>query len=152
MTGTDVPLKRRWQVPAALNSMADRSLGILLDSSVIIAHFRGKLDLFQLVRPEEPLFMPLTALGELLKGATRSAAPEKNRALIAALLQVVAVVNPDTATAESYAQTAAALEAKGRPIPENDIWIAAAALELDMPLAARDAHFDEIEGLTVLKW
>ena len=47
--------------------MADRSQGILLDSSVIIAHFRGKLDLFQLISPGEPLFMPLVVLGELFE-------------------------------------------------------------------------------------
>ena len=132
--------------------MADRSQGILLDSSVIIAHFRGKLDLFQLVMPDEPLFMPLTVLGELLKGALKSAAPGKHEAQIGALLKIVAVINPDTATAASYARTALALEAKGQPIPENDIWIAAVALELDMPLAARDAHYDQVDGLAVLKW
>ena len=132
--------------------MADRAQGILLDSSVIIAHFRGKLDLFQLVVPDEPLFMPLTVLGELLKGALKSAAPQKQQAKIGELLKIVAVVNPDAATAASYAQTSVALEARGRPIPENDIWIAAVALELDMPLAARDEHFDWVHGLTVLKW
>jgi tRNA(fMet)-specific endonuclease VapC len=45
-----------------------------------------------------------------------------------------------------------ALEAIGQPIPENDLWIAAVALELDMPLANRDAHFDRIDGLAVIKW
>jgi tRNA(fMet)-specific endonuclease VapC len=132
--------------------MADRSQGILLDYSVIIAHFRGKLDLFQLVKPEEPLFMPLTVLGELQKGALKSAAPQKQQAKIGELLKIVAVINPDTATAASYARTSVALEAKGKPIPENDIWIAAVALELDMPLATRDEHFDWVDGLSVLKW
>jgi tRNA(fMet)-specific endonuclease VapC len=45
-----------------------------------------------------------------------------------------------------------ALEAKGQIIPENDIWIAAVALECDMPLATRDAHFQRVEGLTVIQW
>ncbi|MCX6929402.1 MAG: hypothetical protein NT154_40235 [Verrucomicrobia bacterium] len=40
----------------------------------------------------------------------------------------------------------------GTPIPENDIWIAALALEHQLPLAARDAHFDLVIGLRVLKW
>jgi len=53
--------------------MADRSQGILLDTSVVIAHFRGKLDLFELTIPDEPLFLPLVALGELMKGALKSA-------------------------------------------------------------------------------
>jgi predicted nucleic acid-binding protein len=58
--------------------VADRSPRILLDSSAFIAHFRGKLDLFQLVAPGEPLFMPLVALGEHLKGALKSADPAKH--------------------------------------------------------------------------
>ncbi len=132
--------------------MADRSQGILLDSSVIIAHFRGKIDLFQLTDPSEPLFMPLVALGELWKGALKSADPAKHQSKIAALLKTVAVLNPDSATAEHYARASVNLEAKGQPIPENDLWIAAVALELDMPLATRDAHFDRIDDLTVLKW
>jgi tRNA(fMet)-specific endonuclease VapC len=40
----------------------------------------------------------------------------------------------------------------GTPIPENDIWIVALALEHQLPLTARDAHFDRISGLQVLKW
>ena len=40
----------------------------------------------------------------------------------------------------------------GTPIPDNDIWIAALAFEHHLPLAARDAHFDRISGLQVLKW
>jgi len=64
----------------------------------------------------------------------------------------VALLNPDSATAERYAQIAVTLEREGQPIPENDLWIAAVALELDMPLATSDAHFDRIASLTVLKW
>jgi tRNA(fMet)-specific endonuclease VapC len=62
------------------------------------------------------------------------------------------VVHPDDATAEIYANLAAELERKGTPIPENDIWIAAVSLELDMPLATRDAHFERVAGLAVLRW
>lgn len=132
--------------------MADRTQGILLDSSAIIAHFRGKIDLFRLIAPGEPLFMPLVALGELWKGALKSADPPKHKAKITALLRIVAVLNPDSATAEHYARASVALEARGQPVPENDLWIAAVALELDMPLATLDAHFERIEGLTVIRW
>ncbi|MGV3533606.1 MAG: type II toxin-antitoxin system VapC family toxin [Chthoniobacteraceae bacterium] len=132
--------------------MADRAGGILLDSSVIIAHFRGKLDLFEHVSTAEPLFVPLVALGELLKGALKSDNPTRHRAKIDAFLKIVAVLNPDFETAEHYAQASVALASKGYAIPENDLWIAATALELEMPLATRDAHFQRVEGLEVLAW
>lgn len=96
--------------------------------------------------------MPLVALGELWKGALKSADPPKHQAKITALLKIVAVLNPDSATAEQYARASVALETKGQPIPENDLWIVAVALELDMPRTTRDAHFDRIEGLAVIKW
>jgi predicted nucleic acid-binding protein len=59
---------------------------------------------------------------------------------------------PDSATAKAYAKVAVELEAQGHSIPENDTWIAAVALECDMPLAARDAHFNRVPGLIVIQW
>ena len=125
--------------------------GILLDSSVVIPHLRGRFDLFTLAAGE-PLFIPLTVLGELYKGVFKSSQPEKNRLLLEDYLQSAAVLHPDTATAIYYAQISADLERKGTPIPENDIWIAAVAIECSMPLATRDAHFEKIEGLRLLRW
>lgn len=132
--------------------MADRAAGILLDTSAVVAHLRGRIDILALTAPGEPLFLPLVALGELYKGAEKSARPARNHQLVDDFLQMAALLYPDTATAESYAKAAVALEAKGQVIPENDLWIAAVALECDMPLATRDAHFDRVDGLTVLHW
>ena len=73
--------------------------GILLDSSVVIPHLRGRVDLASLVAPGEPLFLPLTALGELYKGVFKSGQPQKNRLLLETFLQTVAVLNPDITTA-----------------------------------------------------
>lgn len=89
-------------------------------------------------------------MGELYKGVLKSGNPAKSRAQLDLFLQTVVVLHPDTATALHYAQIATALERKGTPIPENDIWIAAVALERSMPLAARDAHFEMVHGLTLL--
>jgi tRNA(fMet)-specific endonuclease VapC len=132
--------------------MADRAHGILLDTSAVIAHLRGRIDVLALTKPTEPLFLPLVALGELYKGVEKSARSAHNRQLVDDFLQIAALLYPDSATAESYAQAAVALEAKGQVIPENDLWIAAVALECDMPLATRDAHFQRVDGLTVIPW
>ena len=126
--------------------------GILLDSSVVIPHLRGHLDLAAQVASNEPLFLPLTALGELYKGAFKSNQPQKNRLLLETFLQTVALLHPDTATAVHYAQISVELERQGTPIPENDLWIAAMALECAMPLATRDAHFGHVPGLQLLRW
>lgn len=131
--------------------MADHAAGILLDTSAVVAHLRGRIDIFALTVPTEPLFLPLVALGELCKGVWKSARAAHNRRLVDDSLQMAALLYPDTATAESYAKAAVALEAKGELIPENDLWIASVALECDMPLATRDAHFNRVDGLTVIR-
>jgi tRNA(fMet)-specific endonuclease VapC len=132
--------------------MTDRAQGILLDTSAVVAHLRGRIDILALTTPAEPLFLPLVALGELYKGAEKSAQSARNRRLVDDFLQIAALLYPDSATADSYAKAAVALEAKGEVIPENDLWIAAVALECDMPLATLDAHFQRVEGLTVIPW
>ena len=62
------------------------------------------------------------------------------------------MLSPGVATAEHYGRIRAQLAQAGTPIPENDIWIAALALEHQLPLSARDVHFDRVTGLQVLKW
>ena len=132
--------------------MAERVDGILLDTSVVVAHLRGRIDLQSLAAPVEPLFLPLVALGELYRGVLKSARPEFNRAKVDEFLEIAAVLSPDVATADIYARIAQTLEIKGTPIPENDIWIAAVALECDMPLATRDDHFRQVDKLDILWW
>ena len=126
--------------------------GILLDSSVIIPHLRGRLDLSALAPQDEVLFISLTVLGELYKGVFKSDRPAESRAKLESFFTSVSVMNPDVATAIQYAQIAADLERRGAVIPENDIWIAALAMECGMPLATRDAHFQKVAGLRVLQW
>jgi tRNA(fMet)-specific endonuclease VapC len=54
--------------------------------------------------------------------------------------------------ARQYGVIKNALRAKGRPIPENDIWIAAIAMQYHLTLVARDGHFQEVDGLVVGQW
>jgi tRNA(fMet)-specific endonuclease VapC len=67
-------------------------------------------------------------------------------------VQVSAVLNCNAETARWYGEIKNALWVKGRPIPENDLWIAAIAPEHNLVLATRDAHFREIDTLKVEMW
>lgn len=58
----------------------------------------------------------------------------------------------DEATARMYGEVKAALRKKGRPIPENDVWIAALARQYDLRLISRDKHFATVENLDVEAW
>jgi tRNA(fMet)-specific endonuclease VapC len=125
---------------------------VLLDTSVVIP-FLKKDDALRLKFQDcGVLYLPHTVLGELYCGAQLSANPAKTLAGIEHFASATALLLPTVATAEHYGKIRAALARAGTPIPENDIWIAALAVEFQLPLAARDAHFDRIAGLAVLKW
>ena len=58
----------------------------------------------------------------------------------------------DEQTANEYGLIKISLRAKGRPIPDNDAWIAALARQYNLPLATRDEHFAEVEGVVLERW
>jgi len=132
--------------------MATLGNSVLLDTSVVVRHFRdgnalaGKLDAY------EELYLPQAALAELYAGAFRSARPEKNLQQITRFLEAVDVLVPDESTPEIYGRISAQLAQAGTPIPQNDIWIAAIAMQSSLPLATADRHFQHVSGLTVLLW
>lgn len=59
---------------------------------------------------------------------------------------------PVAETAEAYGRLKFQLRRKGRPIPENDLWIAALCVQHGRTLVTRDAHFAEVEGLATASW
>ena len=62
------------------------------------------------------------------------------------------VLGCDTETSRMYGEIKYELSVKGHPIPENDIWIAAIAIQHDLILISRDAHFKEVDNLKVITW
>ena len=98
------------------------------------------------------LFLPVIVLGELRYGAINSARPEQNEQVIKKLIENSVVMHVDEAVAVRYAIVRSELRKKGQPIPENDIWIAAICLENETSLISSDGHFENINGLEVLKW
>jgi tRNA(fMet)-specific endonuclease VapC len=114
---------------------------VLLDTTVVVDHLRGKnLSISQKLKTIETLYLPLTALGELLFGAYNSAFQAKGLRQIEEFLRVCAVLETSERTAHIYGRIKADLSQRGKPIPQNDIWIASVALEHDLPLATRDPH------------
>jgi tRNA(fMet)-specific endonuclease VapC len=99
----------------------------VLDTSAVIALFAGEPSARAAIEAQQEIMLPVTALGELYYGAYRSTRRENNLALLVEFAQRVAVLHCDAVTARVYGETKAALAAKGRPIPENDLWIAALA-------------------------
>lgn len=97
-------------------------------------------------------YITSTILGELYYGAYRSGRVVENLKRIEVFKQRCQTLACDAQTAQEYGRLRQALAAKGRPIPENDIWIAAIALQYGLPLVMRDQHFQVVDGLVLQLW
>ena len=122
---------------------------VLLDTNAYTAFMLGAAEVVDVVAHAEKLFLNSIVLGELLGGFAAGTREPKNRAELARFLDSPRVeILPVTGeTADSYALIHVGLRRKGQPIPTNDLWIAASALEHGAALLTRDAHFSQIDGL-----
>ena len=122
---------------------------VLLDTNAYSAFMLGEADVVEVVAHADKLFLNSVVLGELLGGFAAGTREPKNRGELARFLNSPRVeVLPITAqTADSYALVYVGLRRKGQPIPTNDLWIAASALEHGAALLTRDGHFAQIDGL-----
>ncbi|MBO9632460.1 MAG: type II toxin-antitoxin system VapC family toxin [Chitinophagaceae bacterium] len=124
---------------------------VLLDTNVVIDLFKGDQQILAFLEKQQTVYIPSAVLGELYLGAYRSANEQKHLQQIASFLLQCTVVNADKTIAERYGKVKAELLRKGKPIPENDIWIAATALQFNLPLYTNDKHFEEVDVLTTVK-
>lgn len=99
------------------------------------------------------VWLPLVALGEIRLGFMLGSRRTANERRLGEFLQLqgVGVLIPDEETTRHYAGIAASLRKRGTPIPTNDIWIAAQALQHNLTLDTRDEHFHKVPGLKVWK-
>ena len=126
---------------------------VVLDTTIVIAHFRNEAAVSARLNAASLLLLPVIALGELYTGAFHKK-QNRDKALetVEDFIASVNLLRTDHDTARHYGRLRSRLMAKGRPIPDNDLWIAALAIQYGLPLANRDAHFDEIDDLQQQKW
>ena len=124
----------------------------LLDTNIVIALFADEeLAKTNLTQAAE-IFLPSIVIGELYYGAKKSGRPTANLQRIDEFAASNVVLGCDSDTARQYGEVKHELQRKGQPIPENDVWIAAIALQHDLTLVTRDGHFAEIEVLQTTRW
>lgn len=122
----------------------------LFDTNIAIAIVEREIN-FQ-DHPKAQGFLNTTVLGELFFGVEKSSRVEENLERLQHLRTVFPVLVCDDETARHYGIIRYALLRKGRPIPDNDIWIAASARQHGLTLATRDGHFDYVDGLITETW
>lgn len=123
----------------------------LLDTTSVIALFRRDAAALDAVAGAE-LLLSSIVLGELYYGAEQSANRDENVRQIQRFARGVRVLPCDHGTGRMYARIKNDLRAKGRMIPQNDVWIAATAVQHELGLVARDQHFEEVAGLHTVSW
>lgn len=122
---------------------------ILLDTNAYVALMRGDRKTARRVRRAERVFLSAVVAGELLFGFRNGSRFEKNMGDLEAFLEnpYVEFLAVSLTTADRFGRIAASLRQKGTPLPTNDIWIAAHAIESGAELLSFDRHFEAIEGL-----
>ncbi len=122
---------------------------ILLDSNAYSAFMRGNHEVRDLIQAAEEVLFSAVVVGEQLFGFRQGAHFEQNLAELRSFLErpYVSFVPVGPVTADRYARVMTALKAKGRPIPTNDVWIAAHAMETGADLVSSDGHFEHVDGI-----
>ncbi|MEA3467310.1 MAG: type II toxin-antitoxin system VapC family toxin [Thermodesulfobacteriota bacterium] len=125
---------------------------ILIDTNIYSESLRGNPDIVNVLRHVSHIGISAISIGELFSGFKAGNKENKNRQELGIFLDSPRVrlypVNEDTA--EYYSTILNQLKNKGKPIPTNDIWIAAVASQNGLPLYTLDKHFFHIEGLLLL--
>jgi tRNA(fMet)-specific endonuclease VapC len=124
---------------------------LAIDTSAYAAFKRGRADAVACIRSHERLVVPAIVLGELFAGFALGSREQQNRDELDELLASprVTVAAAGEATAECYAAILSALRRAGTPVPTNDLWIAATAMEHGALLLTADAHFEKITQIRV---
>lgn len=124
----------------------------LLDTNIMIALSAQDAAVQKRVDDSSEVFYASIVLGELYHGAYKSGRVAENVQRVDIVAVSATVLSCDAETARVYGRIKHELRVKGRPIPENDIWIAALAVQHSLTLATRDTHFHAVDGLAAEYW
>jgi len=126
---------------------------VALDTNRLTDLFQGDAELAELLATCDEVWLPLIVLAEIKAGFYGGTQQHRNEVLLRKFMAkpTVGMVLPGRETAEQYARLFVQLKRAGTPVPDNDLWIAALALENDLALITRDRHFDNIPQLLTVR-
>ena len=125
---------------------------MILDTNALSAFVDGEAGVGEVLRRQARAAIPVIVLGEFRYGIAQSRHRSAYEAWLESQLRHFDVLAVTDETAVSYARLRIALKQSGRPIPANDAWIAALALQHRLPILSRDQHFDAVPGLDRKRW
>ena len=125
---------------------------MILDTNALSAFVDGESGVRQALRREVRAAIPVIVLGEFRYGIAGSRHRAAYEAWLEDQLPHFEILTVTDRTAVAYARLRVALRRSGRPIPANDAWIAALALQHRLPILSRDEHFDVVAGVERMGW
>ena len=125
---------------------------MFLDTNALSAFADEDPDIERALREAEFLALPVIALGEYRYGIAQSRYHREYEAWLTGLLFECRVVEITEPTTKFYAYVQNELREAGKPIPANDIWIAALCRQHKLPILSRDHHFDFVGGIRRIGW
>ncbi len=125
---------------------------MILDTNALSEYLKGQGAVVAIVSRQPQVFLPVIVLAEYRYGLVYS----QWRTVLSDQLdeyeRLFGILNIDAITARQYAMVRSELRDRGRPIPVNDVWIAALARQHTLPILSRDTHFDEAVGIQRIGW
>lgn len=125
---------------------------MILDTTGLSAIADGNPALEPLLRKANEVAIPVIVLGEYRYGIKQSRNRTRYEQWLEKMIVACRVLEVDKTTAVQYAEVRDQLKRQGRPIPGNDLWIAALTKQYALPLLSRDQHFDHVAGLERIEW
>lgn len=124
---------------------------LLVDTSGYSAFMRGHSEAVAALQEADEICFNPVVLGELLAGFTRGKRRKKNESVLKTFLESprVKILDMNAETAERYAVILNALWKAGTPIPTNDLWIAATAMQHGLHLLTTDGHYQKVSQIIV---
>ena len=118
-----------------------------VDTNIIVDYLRGNNSVASYLAENRSFVISAIVLGELEFGVQNAKQYSKHAKQLQDFMVDVEVVHLDDKTAFFYGKIKTNLRKLGKPIPDNDIWIAALAMQYNATLLTNDAHFNNIESL-----
>ena len=125
---------------------------MILDTNALSAFIEGDVGVGAILRKQDRVTIPVIVLGEYRYGIARSRYRNRYEGWLEANLHDFNVLAITTETTLPYAKLRVTLKESGHPIPANDTWIAALAMQHGLPILSRDVHFDAVADVVRVAW
>ena len=125
---------------------------MILDTNALSAVADNEPKAVELYNNADAIALAVIVLGEFRFGIAQSRNRNEYESWLRKLVGMTRVLDIDERTTAEYAQVRVELKKIGRPIPSNDVWIAALCRQHSLPILSRDGHFDFVPGIQRLDW